>query len=152
MNVTAVDPLPAVSGTSRPRCTVAQGSGPTPAKGPPPLRPQPDFGRKAARASAQALRGAIRAAFLTAYIVAAIPLAIWVYLALARGGFWRLAPYIVARPGAAASPRTVVVVIPARNEASAIGVAIASLAGQSFTGLAHVIVVDDGSTDGTAEA
>ena len=139
-------------GTFLPRRTVAQGSGPTPPKGPPPLRPQPDFGRKAARPSAQALRGGIRAAFLTAYVVAAIPLAIWVYLALARGGFWRLAPYIVARPGGAASPRTVVVVIPARNEASAIGLAIASLAGQSFTGPTHVIVVDDGSTDGTAEA
>ena len=89
---------------------------------------------------------------MTIYLVAAIPLAIWICLALARGGFWRLGPYIAARPEATANPWRVVVVIPARNEAAAIGVAISSLAEQSFTGFTHIIVVDDGSTDGTAEA
>jgi hopene-associated glycosyltransferase HpnB len=44
-----------------------------------------------------------------------------------------------------------VVVIPARDEAPAIGAAVASLGAQSFAGFVHVIVVDDGSTDGTAE-
>jgi hopene-associated glycosyltransferase HpnB len=89
---------------------------------------------------------------LSVYLVAAIPLAIWIYLVLGRGGFWRLDPYIVAGPYAPASPGRVVVVIPARNEASAIGPAIASLAAQSFAGSVQIIVVDDGSTDGTAEA
>ena len=88
---------------------------------------------------------------MTAYLIAAIPLLIWSYLLLARGGFWRLAPYIVAGPQTPASPRRVVVVIPARDEAPAIGAAVASLGAQSFAGFVHVIVVDDGSTDGTAE-
>ncbi len=71
---------------------------------------------------------------------------------MARGGFWRLAPYIVARANPPASPRRVVIVIPARNEAADIGAAVASLGSQSFAGFMHLIVVDDASTDGTAEA
>jgi hopene-associated glycosyltransferase HpnB len=89
---------------------------------------------------------------LSSNLIAAIPLAIWICLALGRGGFWRLAPYIVGRPQAPASPKRVVVVIPARNEADGIGAAVSSLAGQSFAGSVQIIVVDDGSTDGTAEA
>lgn len=90
---------------------------------------------------------------MIAYIAAAIPLALWIYLVLARGAFWRLAPYIVAGPQARARPGRVVVVIPARNEVQGIGAAVSSLLdAQSFTGFTQVIVVDDGSTDGTAEA
>jgi hopene-associated glycosyltransferase HpnB len=85
------------------------------------------------------------------YGVAVIPVLIWVYLLTGRGQFWRVstrcAPVV---PSAAA--RRVVVVIPARNEAPVIGIAVASLARQSFNGLIHIIVIDDGSTDGTAEA
>jgi len=44
------------------------------------------------------------------------------------------------------------VVIPARNEAALIGAAVDSLARQSFNGTIDLIVIDDGSTDGTAEA
>ncbi len=46
-------------------------------------------------------------------------------------------------------PVTVVVV--ARNEAAKIGQCMASLAAQSYPGAMQVILVDDGSTDGTAE-
>ncbi|HUC36957.1 MAG TPA: glycosyltransferase family A protein [Acidimicrobiales bacterium] len=44
------------------------------------------------------------------------------------------------------------VVIPARDAAATIGYQLDALAGQSFDGAWEVIVVDDGSSDGTAEA
>jgi hopene-associated glycosyltransferase HpnB len=83
--------------------------------------------------------------------IAVVPILIWVYLLIGRGWFWRAAPprANVLSPGAA---RRVVVLIPARNEAGVIGTAITSLARQAFDGLIHLIVIDDGSSDGTAEA
>jgi hopene-associated glycosyltransferase HpnB len=85
------------------------------------------------------------------YAIAAIPVLIWIYLLIGRGRFWRVA----ARPTPqrpTGAPGHVVVVIPARNEAAVIGSAVASLARQRFAGRIDLIVVDDGSTDGTAEA
>ncbi len=87
---------------------------------------------------------------------AVIPLSIWLYLLLARGGFWRSASPAralgthVTLP--ASPPRRVVAVIPARDEADVIGDAVQSLLQQRFSGSLQVIVVDDGSEDGTAEA
>lgn len=49
------------------------------------------------------------------------------------------------------APKNVVALIPARNEACLIGAAVTSLAQQAFTGSIHLIVIDDGSTDGTAD-
>jgi hopene-associated glycosyltransferase HpnB len=97
---------------------------------------------------------------LAARAAAALPLAIWVYLLAARGGFWRVAPHLprvrshpADSAGAAAAPaRRVVAVIPARNEADVIGTAVASLLRQRLEGSLHVIVVDDASTDGTSGA
>jgi cellulose synthase/poly-beta-1,6-N-acetylglucosamine synthase-like glycosyltransferase len=88
---------------------------------------------------------------MSLYGIAVIPVLIWVYLLLGRGRFW----HIAAHRGAvlpAADANRVVVVIPARNEAAVIGTAVASLARQTFNGTIHLIVIDDGSTDGTAEA
>jgi hopene-associated glycosyltransferase HpnB len=85
------------------------------------------------------------------FAVAVIPVLIWTYLLTGRGGFWRVAAHGAPIVSAAAA-RHVVVLIPARNEAPVIGAAVASLARQTFNGLIHVIVIDDGSTDGTAEA
>ena len=88
---------------------------------------------------------------MSRYGIAAIPVLIWVYLLLGRGRFWRVAAQCEpAAPAGAA--RDVVVVIPARNEARVIGTAVISLARQAFNGRIHLIVIDDGSTDGTAEA
>jgi hopene-associated glycosyltransferase HpnB len=88
---------------------------------------------------------------MSLYGIAVIPVLIWVYLLLGRGRFWHVAAHRTAvLPSAAA--RRVVVVIPARNEAAVIGTAVASLAHQTFSGAIHLIVIDDGSTDGTAEA
>lgn len=79
---------------------------------------------------------------------AACAVLIWLYLFLGRGMFWRL------REGSALplpSPRRVAIVIPARNEAETIGPTIASLAAQNFAGATHIFLVDDHSTDETAE-
>jgi hopene-associated glycosyltransferase HpnB len=85
------------------------------------------------------------------YGIAATPVLIWVYLLLARGQFWRVARERTIAPPAGAA-RCVVALIPARNEAQVIGTAVASLARQQFNGVIHLMVIDDGSTDGTAEA
>ena len=81
-------------------------------------------------------------------IVAGVPLAIWLYLLLARGRFW-LPQTLPSATGRGAG--RVVAVVPARNEAEHIGRAVGSLLAQDWDGALHVIVVDDGSTDGTAD-
>lgn len=79
-------------------------------------------------------------------IAAALPLAIWTYLLLFRGRFW--APQELP-PSVRAVRAKVIAVVPARDEAATIGQAVRSLLEQDVP--LHVIVVDDGSTDGTAE-
>ena len=95
-------------------------------------------------------------AVTVAYAAAAVPLAIWLYLLLARGGFWRvsrarLVPPSSATSVAVGSGRRVIAVVPARNEAEGIAKAVSSLLAQTLMPPLHVIVVDDGSTDRTAE-
>jgi hopene-associated glycosyltransferase HpnB len=86
-----------------------------------------------------------------AQLAAVITLAIWLYLLLFRGGFWRdfrrgsVAP--LASPQNA--PR-IVAVVPARDEAEFVARAITSLAAQHPPGYFHIILVDDHSSDGTA--
>lgn len=82
-------------------------------------------------------------------IAAVLPLAIWIYLLLFRGRFWR--PRELPRP-VRSVPAKVVAVVPARDEAASIGAAVRSLLTQQLAGSIEVIVVDDGSTDGTAQA
>src|ERR1700758_101367 len=67
-----------------------------------------------------------------------------------RGGFW-WAPYRLTPTVSGASAPSVVAVIPARDEAAVIGRAVASLLAQEYPGSFHVLVVDDQSSDGTAE-
>ncbi len=76
----------------------------------------------------------------------------WIYLLLAHGRFW-----LLKRLGAPPLPSAkiiplVPVVIPARNEADVIGRSVGSLLRQSCGNSLHIFVVDDNSTDGTAEA
>ena len=77
-------------------------------------------------------------------------LAAWLYLLTGRGGFWRMGE----EPEAAAPARwpSVAAVIPARNEAGVVGRTVASLAAQQYRGPFRMVLVDDHSTDGTAEA
>jgi len=81
--------------------------------------------------------------------LAAIPLAIWIYLLLARGGFWRLSEDKIESRRLENWPR-VVAVVPARNEAPTISQAVSSLAKQDYPGEFSIVVVDDHSDDGTA--
>ncbi|HET8924329.1 MAG TPA: glycosyltransferase [Candidatus Acidoferrum sp.] len=86
---------------------------------------------------------------LTSTLISAVPLAIWIYLALARGNFWRLDEDKIESQPLACWPR-VAAIIPARNEAESIVQTIAFLAKQDYPGDFSIIVVDDHSEDGTA--
>jgi hopene-associated glycosyltransferase HpnB len=84
---------------------------------------------------------------MAATIIGAAVAAIWLYLILLRGGFWRMQP---GPPADSCPPRSVVAVIPARDEADVVGRAISSLLAQRFPRSLHVILVDDHSSDDTA--
>jgi hopene-associated glycosyltransferase HpnB len=88
---------------------------------------------------------------LTLHAVAALPLVIWLYLLFGRGGFWRV-PRRFPQPSVAAAAKSIVAVIPARDEAPVVGRAVESLLRQRSIGSIHVVVIDDGSSDDTAAA
>jgi hopene-associated glycosyltransferase HpnB len=78
--------------------------------------------------------------------------AIWAYLLLARGGFWLAGETDAAPSQAPAAWPAVAAVVPARNEADVIARSVGSLLAQDYLGPFTVILVDDESEDGTAEA
>jgi len=79
-------------------------------------------------------------------------LIVWIYLLTAHGSFWRVGSLQARMPAPATIEGAVAVVIPARDEAEVIGAAIQSLLGQICAESLHIFVVDDHSSDGTAEA
>jgi hopene-associated glycosyltransferase HpnB len=90
-----------------------------------------------------------------------LTLVIWAYLVLARGGFWRIypvSPGVVSAErnlpenGAPPTPARIAVIIPARNEADVVDRAVRSLLQQNGSHQIQIFLVDDGSTDGTAQA
>jgi hopene-associated glycosyltransferase HpnB len=88
---------------------------------------------------------------LIATLAAALGVLAWAYLLAARGGFWRarerdelLHAHDVARWP------TVCAVIPARDEAEAIGDNVSALLEQDYPGEFSIVVVDDHSSDDTA--
>ncbi len=81
-----------------------------------------------------------------------LSLAAWLYLLLLRGRFWRVNRFAADETLAAERAGPIAVVIPARNEADSIGRAVRSLLTQSCASALHIFVVDDNSSDGTAEA
>jgi hopene-associated glycosyltransferase HpnB len=85
---------------------------------------------------------------LSLTFLAAIPLAIWIYLFLARGNFWQLREDTL-EPKALENWPSVVAVVPARNEAATISQALLSLLKQDYPGGFSIIIVDDHSEDGT---
>jgi len=82
-----------------------------------------------------------------------VALAIWLGLLLGYGGFWLARERDPCDPVAPpADWPEVVAVVPARDEADVIGRAVGSLVAQDYPGRFRVILVDDGSRDGTAAA
>src|SRR5580700_6545144 len=89
--------------------------------------------------------------------------AVWAYLVLGHGGYWRTGQRLPPAPTPAPAPAPagaepsraawpdVAAVIPARNEAAMLPAVLPALLGQDYPGTLTVILVDDCSTDGTAE-
>ena len=85
-------------------------------------------------------------------IAGIVCLATWLYLLMARGGFWKAWRLQVPPLSPDEVDGTVAVVIPARDEAGVIGSSIRSLLAQKSVNSIHLFVVDDHSSDGTAQA
>jgi hopene-associated glycosyltransferase HpnB len=83
-------------------------------------------------------------------LLAGLSLAVWVWLALLRGMFWRTDQRLPGAPDPKRWP-PVAVVVPARNEAAVLPATLPTLVGQDYPGEVRVILVDDDSTDGTGE-
>lgn len=77
-------------------------------------------------------------------------LAAWLWLTLAQGMFWRTDVRLPPRTVPARWP-SVAIVVPARDEAGVLARSLPSLLVQDYPGAAEIILVDDGSTDGTAD-
>jgi hopene-associated glycosyltransferase HpnB len=76
-----------------------------------------------------------------------------VYLVAGHGGFWRTGhrlPAVATEPAPGAWP-DVVAVVPARNEAGILPETLPALLAQEYPGKFRVILVDDGSDDGTGK-
>jgi hopene-associated glycosyltransferase HpnB len=81
-------------------------------------------------------------------------LSVWAYLLFARGAFWKVRAFDADadRVEPLSKWPSVVAIVPARNEASTIEDAIHSLLKQNYPGQFSVVLVDDDSDDGTADA
>ncbi len=82
--------------------------------------------------------------------ISAVAAAAWAWLLLMRGRFWQVDSIPEAR--APDAWPEVVAAIPARDEAEVIGRTVQSLLGQDYPGKLSVVVADDHSSDGTADA
>lgn len=86
---------------------------------------------------------------MIAWGVTALSLAIWVYLVVGHGRFWRTS---IRLPGGVdpADWPSVVAIVPARDEAELLPQTLPTLVAQRYPGPFRVVVVDDASTDDTA--
>ncbi len=83
-------------------------------------------------------------------LIACLSLLAWLWLTFCQGGFWRTDVRLPPRDADGARP-SVAVVVPARDEAEVLPLSLPSLLAQRYAGEARVILVDDGSTDGTGD-
>lgn len=84
--------------------------------------------------------------------VGAAALAAWLFLLAGRGGFWLARERDDLPFAAPARWPALVAVVPARDEADVIAASLGSLLAQDYPGPFRVVLVDDHSTDGTAQA
>jgi hopene-associated glycosyltransferase HpnB len=86
--------------------------------------------------------------------LAALACGIWIYLLVGRGGFWRCGETLDtprdATVGGATWP-SIAAIVPARDEAEVIAASLTSLLRQDYPGELSIVLVDDHSTDGTAD-
>ncbi len=78
----------------------------------------------------------------------------WLYLVAAHGAFWLTGQRLPAAAGATPEPDDwpgVVAIVPARNEAESLPLTLPSLLAQDYPGQFRVLLVDDGSDDGTGQ-
>jgi len=87
---------------------------------------------------------------MLAEFVGLASVASWIDLALFRGHFWRIDEAFREHVGCDSAP-DVLVLIPARDEASCIANAVTSLLTQEYPGSLRIVVIDDNSSDSTAE-
>lgn len=83
-------------------------------------------------------------------IVAAVALAGWLHLAFGHAFFWRTSIRLPARGDPRRWP-AVVAIVPARDEAAVLPATLPSLLASRYPGRFGVIVVDDASSDTTAQ-
>ena len=85
-------------------------------------------------------------------VLAALAFAIWLYMLVARGGFWRARERdeYWRNPDPSRWP-DIVAIIPARDEAECVGQCVGSLLSQNYPGPFSIVLVDDESADGTGD-
>lgn len=85
-------------------------------------------------------------------VLGGLTLAIWLVLVFARHGFWMTRERDTRKqpPDPKGWPE-VVAIVPARDEADVIARSVGSLAAQDYLGKFRIIVMDDGSSDGTGD-
>ena len=78
---------------------------------------------------------------------------IWIYLFFFRGAFWRVQLFDDDQKqfSPPANFPAVVAIVPARNEAATIAITVAALLKQDYPGSFRIVVVDDHSSDATAQ-
>ena len=84
-------------------------------------------------------------------VVSALAAVAWLYLLTCHGGYWLTGQRLPPVSTAPAVWPPVSAVVPARDEAAMLPVTLPALLDQDYPGDFEVILVDDGSVDGTAE-
>lgn len=84
-------------------------------------------------------------------LIAVASLGAWLYLLVAHYGFWRADQRLARDIRPLSAWPSVLAIVPARNEAASIEACVSALAAQRYEGSFRIIVVDDASSDGTAD-
>jgi hopene-associated glycosyltransferase HpnB len=87
---------------------------------------------------------------VTALLGAAVA-SVWLGLLFGHHRFWRNDQGLAGADALRGDAPAVLALVPARNEAATIRASVRSLVGQDYPGTLVVVVVDDASTDGTAD-